>query len=107
MPLKLIHQSRGDGAACARLASGARPSVDRYNLGLEIGYDLAMQTTRQVADLWGVRRDWVIEMARTGDLPAVQLEGRWFIHESVVEHYKKRPRHYRLQSATDSAIVGA
>jgi hypothetical protein len=36
----------------------------------------------------------VIERCRTGDLPAVQLEGRWFIHESVAQSYKLRPRKY-------------
>ena len=81
-----------------------------------------MFTTRQVSDLWDVRRDWVIEMARKGDLPAVQLDGRWFVHESVVKSYKRRPRRYgnvrpvsgviestihSLQSATDRARVGA
>jgi len=53
-----------------------------------------VQSTKQVADRWGVRRDWVIEMCRTGDLPAEQIDGRWFIHESVVDHYKRRPRKY-------------
>lgn len=65
-----------------------------------------MLTTQQVADLWNVRRDWVIEMARTGDLPAAHLDGRWFIHESVVEHYKKRPRHYLLTKRDGPRMVG-
>lgn len=53
-----------------------------------------MLTTQQVADRWGVRRDWVIEMARKGEIPAVQIEGRWFIHESVADQFKLRPRKY-------------
>ena len=68
-----------------------------------------MLTTRQIADMLGVRRDWVIEMCRTGKLAAIQIEGRWFVKAEDFQAFKLRPRGYAqsLQSATRRAKVTA
>jgi excisionase family DNA binding protein len=49
-----------------------------------------MLTTRQVAVLLGLNRDWVIELCRTGKLRALQIEGRWFIKDEDVHAYRQK-----------------
>jgi len=57
-------------------------------------------TTRQIVALIAaeglkVRRDWVIEMCRKGRLPAVQIEGRWFVRPEDFASFHVRPHPWR------------
>ena len=54
-----------------------------------------MLTTRQIANRWKVRRDWVIEQCRKGNLPAALIEGRWFVRPEDVEAFTQRPHPWR------------